>query len=274
VKILRRIRAAFKEMDLPETVHKYRNWNVEHERKVLTERQLYYALPSSFPDPMDCKHVVRYDLLRPRQKIQWIKSKLPKIQGESRIEYRVRVREVYQSGPLSNPNRLKELQGETFDKYDERMGVISLAEHATIIDMWNQYGGANTGFCIGYHPEILFEQLGGGMKVEYYDKPPVVYPEPIHSHEEQMVYQTYFKDEKYAYEDEYRTNTFRDDPMTSEQRIVIVEPDAFKTIILGPHTDEAIKAEFLSGIPAELCDVPVYEAIESASGIALEELAR
>lgn len=40
---------------LPEVVYKYRDWNNNFHKKIITNREVFFAAPTSFEDPLDCK---------------------------------------------------------------------------------------------------------------------------------------------------------------------------------------------------------------------------
>lgn len=69
--------ASFAEMqgEFPEILYKYRIWDDDNHKNVISKRQLFYSQPSSFKDPIDCRSVIRYDLLYQKEKIEWIELK-------------------------------------------------------------------------------------------------------------------------------------------------------------------------------------------------------
>ena len=48
----------FEKMELPKTLYKYRCWNKELHRSILSDRIVYMAAPSTFEDPLDCKNPI------------------------------------------------------------------------------------------------------------------------------------------------------------------------------------------------------------------------
>jgi hypothetical protein len=254
--------ASFEEMkgEFPEILYKYRKWTDLNHRKVLTERQLFYSPPSWFEDPLDCKLVVRYDLLNSQEKIKWIEFKLKQNEpNHPRPYYRNRTRELFKTSPLRDNNAIRNLQNETFLEYDQRTGILSLTEHNENTDMWNKYSENGKGFCVGYNSVALFECLGGGGKVHYVPRLPVIKPEPFHSHDEQIVFQLYYKEDKWSFEDEYRTHTFMSQPLEICDRIITVPPNAFNCIYLGKNMEKTDKDELYASIPSELQNIPIIE---------------
>lgn len=252
--------AGFEEMksEYPEVLYKYRDFADAYHKKVLTNRQLYYSAPSGFEDPKDCKIPVRFDLLTKKQRIKWIEYKLREnIPNKARAYYRQQARETYKTSPLSNNEELKQYQEETFKQYDERAGILSLTGNPNNEKMWDKYANKHTGFCVGFDPLILFQHLGGGGKVDYVDKLPEIFPHPIHSYEKQMVSQIYSKEKKWFFEEEYRTGTFRDYPMSQKDRIITVPPEGFRIIIIGKNMPNNLYEELVGSLPPELKNVPI-----------------
>ncbi|PXY02929.1 hypothetical protein DF185_02210 [Marinifilum breve] len=254
--------ATFEKMkgEYPEILYKYRSWSDPFHKKVITHRELFYSAPSWFEDPKDCRSMVRYDLLTQQERIKWIEFKLRQEEpGKSRNYYRARSRELFKTSVLSNDKQTKEFQDNTFKEYDTRTGVLSLTGNPNNDEMWEKYSDNAKGFCMGYDPLILFNQLGGGGKVEYVDELPKIMPEPIHSRDLQMIYQLYYKEEKWSFEEEYRTHTFRPKPMTNEDRTIIVPAEAFKELILGKEMTKEFKNDLINNIPEELKGIKIIE---------------
>lgn len=204
--------------------------------------------------------MVRYDLLSQREKVKWIEFKIRKNeQGKPRHYYRQKALQTFKNSPLANLERIKRLQQEKFEEYDVRTGVLSLTQNPSNEKMWKKFSDYGKGFCVGFKSEILFKKLGGGGKVEYVPKLPKVMPEPTHSHEQQMIFQIFYKEDKWSYEDEYRTYTFRKTPMSTEERIIVVPPEAFTVIILGNQMSNYEKTELKKSIPNELRHITIIE---------------
>lgn len=125
--------------------------------------------------------------------------------------------------------------------------------------MWENYSDNGKGLCVGFKSQILFNQLGGGGKVIYVSELHKIMPEQFHSHDQQIIYQIFYKEEKWSYEDEYRTHTFSFEPMTSAERIITVPPEAFSVIIIGNQMTEQDKIELREIIPIELQHIPIIE---------------
>lgn len=254
--------ASFEEMkrEYPDILYKYRTWTDKYHKTVLTQKQLYYSPPSEFEDPKDCKPIVRYDLLSTKERMKWMEYKLKQQNpGRTRQFYRSEARKLFKTAPIADNNQIKQLQKDTFEEHNIRMGVLSLTGNPNNDKMWNKYADDMKGYCIGFDPFILFKQLGGGGMVNYSPELPIVYPEPKHSHTEQMFYQVFCKEDKWSFEEEYRTHTFRSSPMSDNDRIIKVPANAFKTLILGKNMSEEHKAEIVRNLHLDIKEIEIIE---------------
>lgn len=252
----------FEEMkgEYPETLYKYRSWIDKFHKTVLTEKQLYYSSPNQFEDPKDCKLTVRFDLLSAQEKLSWIEHKLKQQNPEkNRNFYRSEARRLFKSSPISDNKKIKELQKNALEEYNLRTGVLSLTGNPNNNGMWDKYGDKHKGYCVGFDPLILFEQLGGGGMVQYVKELPIVYPEPKHNHQEQMVYQVFYKEDKWSFEEEYRTHTFHHQPMSNKDRIINVPKEAFKTLIFGKNMSNEDKENIIKTIHPDLNKIEIIE---------------
>ena len=53
----------FAELEFPRVVYKYRQLGNPFHRTILSERIIYLSPPGDFPDKLDCRLPVRYDLM-------------------------------------------------------------------------------------------------------------------------------------------------------------------------------------------------------------------
>lgn len=53
--------------DIPDIVYKYRDWENELHKTIITDRKVYFAEPTSFEDPLDCKIEVDYESMTDKE---------------------------------------------------------------------------------------------------------------------------------------------------------------------------------------------------------------
>ncbi len=216
--------------------------------------------PNQFEDEFDCKIPIRYDLMSEDQaKIFYdkiSKSSEPNLSRQQRrkiVRYYLKVKE-YKSKALSKKN-----EKIYFNEFFNRIGVLSLTAEKCLDEMWNKYANNHTGFCIGYNSEILFKYLGGGGKVEYVEKLPILLPYPIMKEEEIMWKQVYFKENKWSFEEEYRTQKFWKNKAELKDRQIQLPKEAFNCVILGKNMSDKSKIEIAKKIKLHIGNIPIIE---------------
>lgn len=234
---------SFEELDLPQTVYKYRDWKCAKHQTILTERQVWFAQPSSFKDPLDCKIPIRYDLLTEcdiyNKYLQSSKEEHPE---RTRQQHRKFARGWTKKSPIKNKERMKEFEKESFNDFDIRFGVFSLTANPKSNEMWKSYSADHTGFCVGFNPKIAFSFFGGGGEVRYLNELPIIMPPPIHDQDTQHFHQVFSKLKKWEYEEEYRVHKFHINP-SELQRTITLPIEAYSEIIFGAHIDQQDKKE-------------------------------
>ncbi|WP_200979842.1 DUF2971 domain-containing protein [Echinicola sp. 20G] len=230
--------------DIPDTIYKYRIWNDKYQKTILTERIVFMAPPTSFEDKRDCKLLKRYDLMTEKdiyEKYFMVSKK--EHPNWTRQQHRKFARDWTKNSPLKNHDFVKKQQEEDFLEYDKRFGVLSLTANFANLDMWNKYSGNGSGFCAGFDPKILFNHLGGGGPVQYYDK----LPDILHNDkfEVERFKQVFSKERKWEFEQEYRTHKFYPAPATIDDRQIEIPTEAYKEVIFGWNTDEETKGQIM-----------------------------
>ncbi|MGE0636570.1 MAG: DUF2971 domain-containing protein [Bacteroidia bacterium] len=230
---------------IPDTVYKYRNWADEYHKTILTSQIVFLARPTSFEDPLDCKLLKRYDLLTHEQiynkYLQSSKEDHPNWSMQQHDEF---AREWFNKSPLHDKEYIKKLQQEHFLDFDDRFGVLSLTANPSNFAMWDKYSDHHKGFCVGFNAHKMFQHLGGGGEVMYFDKLPDILP--FDNVETEHTIQVFSKEKKWEFEQEYRTQKFYPQPVTNAERQIKLPADCYTEIIFGAElTDkqqEEIKA--------------------------------
>lgn len=261
MKIERIERKKFEEMDLPETVYKYRNWDKANNRTIITERKVYFAPPDTFDDKDDCKIPVRWDLLTDKEIFQiYYNDSRENNPSFTREQHQQFAREWTEKSPLKNKEYLKQRMQIDHKDFNKCFGVLSLTSKSTNFDLWINYSDNHQGFAVGFDPLIVFKYFGGGGPVDYCPNLPMIYPYPFHSYEEQHFLQVFSKLEKWRFEDEYRTHKFKLPELTSNDRLVQIPLEGFKEIIIGALMNDKVKEQLISSIPEELKNIKIRQA--------------
>ncbi|MES2486538.1 MAG: DUF2971 domain-containing protein [Bacteroidota bacterium] len=249
--------------EFPAIVYKYRNWDAPHHNRFITEREVFMASPSSFEDPFDCKIPIRYDLLNNKQTLSW-SDRLSKIAnpGYSRQQHRKASREWAKQKLFKDKTHLDSYKTHYFTEYDKRLGILSLTAEPCLEKMWTKYANDSEGICIGYNSRLMFEFLGGGGKVSYLNELPIILPEPVMNRLEIRSHQLFAKEEKWNFENEYRTHKFWPDPVNTIDRQIKLPKEAFNRVILGKNISAKNRQEIINAVKDNIGDIPIIEQLE------------
>ncbi|HAO05831.1 MAG TPA: hypothetical protein DCQ50_02355 [Chryseobacterium sp.] len=258
MKIVSKGIGTLKDVEFPQTLYKYRDWDNKNNKRFITHREVFMSPPSSFEDELDCKLPVRYDLLTEKQAMKFAMNLSKRVNPKfNRQKHRQdSLKWVKEKLYLKNYEEYTKFY---FEEYDKRLGVLSLTEHNCLKEMWEKYANNHRGFCIGYNSEKLFNYLGGGGKVEYYDKMPIILPQPMMDIDVARNLQVYQKERKWQFEKEYRTQKFWINGGTIHDRQIQLPTNVFKHIILGDNmsreNEKIIRMEILKSIG----DIPILK---------------
>lgn len=262
----------FEELELPETVYKYRSWSNKFHQTILSHYEVYFAPPSSFEDPNDCKIPVRWDLLTEKEIYEKYFLDATENHPEwSRQQKRKFARDWTKSSPIKNKLNLKKHTEDQVLQFDQRFGVLSLTANPGSNDMWEKYSNEHKGFCVGFDPNIMFKFFGGGGQVLYDDELPEIHPMPKHSFVEQNHLQVFSKEEKWKFEQEYRVFKFNKEPFKKRERVIKIPVEAFKEVIFGSNMSNSDKEEILGVIRNHLSHIEIKEAIINEGKIVIKK---
>ncbi len=253
----------YKDIEMPEVLYKYRDWNNIYHKTIITERKVYYAKPSDFEDEFDCKIPVRYDLLNDFQIYSfYLQDSIDKHPDRSFGEHGQYALGYSENSPVKDENERNRHAHMSQHYFNERLGVLSLTKRKDNVEMWRKYAANHKGFAIGFNPRILFNHLrAGGGEVIYYSNLPLIYPYPIHDYDTQIGMQVYSKLKRWEWEDEYRSHTFSFKPLLDKGRIFVIQPEAYLEIIFGAKMSEEEIADLINNIPLEIKEIKLQKAV-------------
>jgi hypothetical protein len=133
----------------PAILYKYRDWEDEFHKQIITERTIWLPSCKNLNDPDDCKTpiCIRKNTKEKKQQIkELIHKRVSKdFNSLSRRERKKIEVDVYNEKNYDNYELQKHLQSETIDN---RFGIFSLSTNPRIPEMWTDYANHNKGFFI------------------------------------------------------------------------------------------------------------------------------
>lgn len=245
--------------DVPPIVYKYRDWNNFLHQRTLTDSELFLSSPSRFNDPYDCKIPVAYFLLEGNRKMQekyfyeLVQSNFPDL---SEYDKTIEAERLIKEARYSDPKWIKWADDEFIKNLGEKFGVIALTPVNNNILMWAHYSNSHTGFCIGFHSEILFnkpDEFGSGGPVSYQEKYPLI--SPLEDYTQQMIMQMYYKSKIWEYEKEYRLSKFG-----AADKIVKFDRNSVAEIIIGSNASLIVEEQIIDIVKTNFGRIPVKKA--------------
>ena len=227
--------------EYPPILYKYRDWENPYHKGVLTNNALYMASPRSFEDIKDCNVPEKFPTKQKLYKFFLEKSRMdhPTWSRKAHRQFA-----IYWSihSPLANPQRMKSILEHFNEDFNNRFGVLSMTANSKNGEMWEKYANNHKGFCVGYATDILFKHVGGGGPVQYTEELPTI-DFVKDNFETKHVKNIFYKEKKWAFEDEYRLHTMWPQVATVEQRNIKLPNECIVEIILGKFMSNESKDE-------------------------------
>lgn len=262
-----------KDVPIPGILYKYRRWENEYEKKTLTSREVFFAPPMSFEDPLDCRIPISYELLTEENIYDYFYSRAheehPEWNRQMRRKY---AREWAKKTPIRDKAHREKVNQEFFEEFNKRYGILCLTENNRRFEMWEKYSNDHKGFCVGFNPIVLLETCSGTGNPVMYSTP---FIHPLDDKEVQMVKQIYLKDEKWAFEEEFRVHKMHPQEISWDERVAALPREAFHEVILGANIPDVFRAEIEETMSSVLPTVPIRQArLLKDNSIIIESVAK
>lgn len=134
---------------------------------LITRGEHYFARPSEFNDPFECRPLTHYDPRGPKTREHIAKRARQIWPHESPARRLQRTEQL-----LRRFREPRQLKADGYSNLADRVGILCLVERPDNLLMWAHYGAAHQGVCIEFDTsEWLFRVAG---QVQYSDTYPVV----------------------------------------------------------------------------------------------------
>ena len=248
------------DIKVPPVVYKYRTWESEKHKTLITKRTVFMARPSSFEDEKEFRNYKRYDLMNDQEVYnKYLELSIIHNPGHTLDYHSNYAMEWTQRAPFRDELYLKEAQEKHFREYDDRIGVLSLSLYNDNLSMWNYYSCKGNGLCVGLNTKKLFPLMGEGGPVNYpYDGVPII--NVTDSFDIQTWKQVYNKEVKWAFEKEYRFTVFDKTGLTDYNRGIVLPAECFEEVIFGWAMPRNVKTSIINACDVSGLKVAFFEA--------------
>jgi hypothetical protein len=202
---------------LPRLLYKYRDWNDDNHKRLLTHNEIYFTSVMKFNDPFDATIPIRYDLATREQMYGLYKKHItldnPRLNDEETDKL---INKELDKKRYKDPQHIKWFHGYVRQKRETQIGIFSLSEIEDNILMWAHYSDAHKGFCVGFDAGLLriyFEEdifsreklLIEPHKIKYTQEYPILQPFLLCKRTEDIFVDSMtIKSADWSYEKEYR----------------------------------------------------------------------
>ena len=246
---------------IPDILYKYRSWNDKNHKRLLTDRELYFASFDQFNDPFDGAVPFKY---KPEQlteeniflkMLEVAKHDHPEWDDARLHEY---CYEHQRRRHLSDEQYINDFQTEHQKDINVEFGIVTLAEQPDNYLLWSHYSSSHTGFCVGFYSGALKLLEGWLYPVSYDTELPLL---DLFGDVTESVRKLLFtKGEHWKYEREYRLVK-----LGNYRTTVTLSSDAFACVVLGCKMGTKDKLEILDLLEKQLPHLTVYEVKLSKS---------
>jgi hypothetical protein len=236
------------EIQLPEIVYKYRDWNNPLHKRVITHQEIYFAAPLDCQEQHECNLPRDYAYITDDIAYKYYYATSP-LHGYVTHEQRDRIaREMVKLKPYSDVKHREYIEQLFRKRLNETLSIFCVCPFRDNLNLWETFADDQTGFCVGFDARELLrvEQLAGsGGNIKYYPtgNPPLI--KPIHFSEEErlidMIDVVYSLPDIYSEEKEYR---FAKSHLATKE--IPLPRNCFKEIVLG----NSMRAEEVDSIVA------------------------
>lgn len=258
----------------PPIIYKYRTWENECHKRVLTENEVWLAHPHTLNDPYDLRPP--YNFLA--DNIDWDTAKRKITEAGRAIEPHLSDEELnaevekkmvdIKKDPKAHfqKNRTEYLLDKTH--YDN-IGVLSCCSSYQNEAMWVHYGNNHCGFAVGFNTVELARTLDCTLGyVNYNDKPIDYYI--LGNNEDLLNDEIFQKSTKWSYEEELRFITVRIG--IYRQRANKYPLTAVNEIILGMATSKEIEKEIITVAKERFPTIPIYKVETNPDQFGLKKI--
>jgi hypothetical protein len=204
-------------------------------RRIITERQIWFAKPTSFNDPFDCSPVIH------------VESTFQEAKEATRKAFKARASSVRRSAAhklwtvynhVMRDDRLysaliRELKKNTIDIFDD-IGVLSVSETGEDVLMWSHYADNHAGICLRFRSDVFPFMYAD--RVRYSPKRPAI--NPLLSSTGQLEPAIFTKADFWQYEKEWRIVAHQGSTVGDGPGLISYHPAALDAVILGIRTSE------------------------------------
>lgn len=246
------------DITLPPVLYKYRDWDNDFHKRLLTEGEIFISSPALLNDPFDCNIPVSYEQLANDERLaqiyfqELVNDQFPFLDEK---EKKKEIQKLINDGRFRDQEWVVSKEKEHFKSLCEFIGIVSFSDIKNNILMWSHYSNSHKGFCVGINSRMFSfgkNRKWGGGNINYVDEYPIILPTEDYSI--QINKQLFTKHKTWSYENEYRL--FRPKASNTVEKI---SEDDISEIILGYAISSKNEKEILDIVANKYPNTPIFK---------------
>jgi len=261
----------------PSIIYKYRTWEDNWHKKIITDREVWFAHPHTLNDPFDVRPPLNYIV----GKVDWDKVKtklmiagrqlnlnLTRAELETEVEKRLQDMKEDPIAYYTNSNKNYILDSNNYDN----IGVFSCCSSFDNEPMWAHYGNNHCGFSVGFNTIELSKTLDKCVFdfVEYNDTPIDYHILGDVENSDSYVSNLFRKSTKWKVEEELRFIAIGIDVINKRAEVFPV--NAVEEIIFGINTSQKTQDEIIKQATLSLPNIPFYKLETKSSSYGFDKV--
>jgi hypothetical protein len=247
----------------PAVVYKYRSWNNDHHKRIITNREAWLAHPHALNDPHDVRPP--YNLITDnvdwfarrvdiRQRERYFDEYMPEEELHQKVEQQIVIEKAEQIAYFQKNNGEYILGKRHYDV----IGIFSCCASGVNELMWDQYGNNDGGFAVGFVTVELISALQCSVDyVNYNDMPVNFYLSGDNDYEKIIENEIFQKSTRWKEEEELRF--VKAGIKLDGQRVASFPVQAVSEIIFGVNTSQQVQNEIIAASKTTLPGISFYQ---------------
>lgn len=255
----------------PRIIYKFRDWNNGFHKKIITEREVWFAHPQSLNDPYDVRPP--YNFIA--ENIDWALAKIKMKEAGRTLESHLSEEDL----DKEVESRLNELKKDPINyfvrnrgdfnsdtSHFDKIGIFSCCASFGNEAMWAHYGNNHGGFAVGFNTVELARSLECGLGLVNYSDKPIDY-HILGDNRDRMTTEILQKSTKWQNEEELRFYTYGVDIIRNRSSIFPIE--ALEEIVFGMNTAKNVIEEIIKIVDDSFPRISVYKVALNPNGYGL-----
>lgn len=245
---------------IPPVTYKYRDWDKDFHKSILTKQEIYFSSAYEFEDELDCRFPVEFDFsyedIEKRMLFDFKGRKdttlnLDQIKSLAKYAYKER---------FDTTDKRESRRKQFYELFNHSIGIYCVSCRNDNTHMWKKYANDFNGICVGTafydcRDELLDSNIGG-RNINYVDEnfPPLKYVGALEENKDYAL-EIFFMDmvftkyDSWSQEEEFRLFKIfiedRLDKIPTSSRLLKIPKPCFKEIIFGANLSPQSKREIV-----------------------------